>query len=103
MYCGVPLSLPSRAGAVILIAIGVDDSFVIMNEHWNQLGEEGFNATPVPQLISRGLKRSAVSITLTALTDLAAFLTGLTSSLPAIQVRELFLHLETAPSDGHTY
>ncbi len=61
----------------LLMGIGVDDMFVIVQSLENMSAVE--RAMPVPQRIALTMKHAGVSITVTSLTDLAAFLFGCTT------------------------
>ncbi len=61
----------------LLMGIGVDDMFVIVQSLENMSGVE--RALPVPQRIALTMKHAGVSITVTSLTDLAAFSFGATT------------------------
>jgi len=63
----------------ILLGIGVDDMFIIVNAF--QLTDENDD---IPKRISHTLSHSGVSITVTTVTDLAAFAIGSTTVLPAL-------------------
>lgn len=78
-YSVIESSLP-----FLLMGLSVDDIFVIMAclRHVNRMhpGE------PVPIRIGHALKHAGVSITITSVTDFAAFMVGSFSSAPAIRV-----------------
>ena len=63
----------------VLIGIGVDDMFVLLNA----LADVPVDL-PVPERIARTMASAGVSITITSLTDVAAFALGTTSRIPAI-------------------
>lgn len=70
----------------ILLGIGVDDAFVIVNavdRERNVKRSEEDNAT-IADRITRGLARSGSSITVTSATDLVAFAITATSALPSL-------------------
>eukprot|EP00752_Nemacystus_decipiens_P004731 g4312.t1 len=76
---GVPFTALSQILPFILVAIGVDDIFVIVAafDHTDP-------SLPVEERIALGTKRCGVSITYTSLTNFFAFLLGSVSSLPAM-------------------
>mmetsp|Transcript_16130 Transcript_16130/g.21333 ORF Transcript_16130/g.21333 Transcript_16130/m.21333 type:complete len:928 (+) Transcript_16130:228-3011(+) len=63
----------------VLLGLGVDDSFVIVNA-FDQVPKD----QPVPERLANALSHAAVSITVTSVTDFVAFLISTTSSLPAL-------------------
>jgi len=63
----------------VLLGIGVDDSFVIADSF-----DAIHHKTPVPERTSRALSHAGVSITITSMTDFAAFAISSTTSLPAL-------------------
>ena len=64
----------------ILVGIGIDDAFVICG---------AFDATDpslgFPERMEKAIQRVGVSITLTKVTSLAAFLLGATCAFPSVQ------------------
>ncbi len=72
----------------LLLGIGVDDMFVIVQSLENLSAEE--KALPVPQRVGLTMKHAGVSITVTSLTDMAAFLIGSTTLLPILRTFCLF-------------
>merc|ERR1719436_2340676 len=63
----------------VILGIGVDDSFVIMN---------AFDRTdpmlPVPKRIATAISHAGISIMVTSLTDFVAFAISVSSALPAL-------------------
>lgn len=76
----VPYNLVIQASFFLLAGLGVDDSFVIMAAH---------KATPLSwspaRRLCNALARAGVSIFFTTVTDVAAFASGTSSTLPAIK------------------
>ena len=64
----------------VLIGIGVDDMFVL----WSTLEAESDLSVPVPERMAKAMAKAGVSITITSLTDILAFILGSTSQLPAL-------------------
>lgn len=58
----------------LLLGIGVDDLFVIVT-CWKNLNV-GNNLVSLPEKMGQTMRRAGVSITITTLTDVAAFLVG---------------------------
>lgn len=67
----------------LMIGIGVDDMFVIV-QALDQLTPEE-RAKPIPERIADTLAHAGVSITVTSLTDIVAFAVGASTVLPALQ------------------
>lgn len=67
----------------LLLGIGVDDMFVIIQALDNLSNEE--KQLPIPERMARALKHAGVSITVTSVTDIAAFAIGATTSMPALR------------------
>lgn len=63
----------------VLIGIGVDDMFVLITALEGESSD-----LPVAERMGRTMGRAGVSITITSLTDLFAFILGSTSALPAL-------------------
>lgn len=77
-YGPVHTSLP-----FLLMGLGVDDMFVII-ACWEQLSPVR-KRLPLPERIGYMLKHGGVSITVTTLTDVMAFVIGATTILPCLQ------------------
>jgi len=77
---GIPFTVLQQILPFILVGIGIDDAFVITS---------AFDATdeslPVEDRIEKAMQRVGVSITLTSLTDIAAFLLGSMSVFPSVK------------------
>lgn len=72
----------------LLMGIGVDDMFVIVQSLENMSPVE--RALPVPQRIALTMKHAGVSITVTSVTDMAAFLIGSTTVSRAAAFPKLY-------------
>lgn len=66
----------------LLLGIGVDDMFVIVNSYDNTPAH-----LPVPERVALALAESGSSVTVTSLTDVLAFFIGSFTSLPALRSR----------------
>jgi len=76
---GVPLNPVVNVLPFILLGIGVDDMFVLLNSL-----EATDDDLSVEEKIGQTMGMAGVSITVTSLTDMFAFLLGVSSSLPAL-------------------
>ncbi|RZC34597.1 patched domain-containing protein 3-like [Asbolus verrucosus] len=77
-YGPVHTSLP-----FLLMGLGIDDMFVIM-ACWEELSKEQ-KKLPVPERIGLMLKHAGVSITVTSVTDILAFIIGSSTILPSLE------------------
>ncbi len=69
----------------LMLGIGIDDMFVIMQSFDNKLrDEQKTNIYEYEELFAIGLRHAGVAITITSVTDLLAFGIGATTVLPAL-------------------
>lgn len=85
---GVPFGPVNNVLPFLLLGLGIDDMFVIM-QAWNNLTPRE-KTLPVTERIGCALKHAGVSITVTSLTDFAAFAIGSSTVLPALRSFCLF-------------
>ena len=85
LWIGVTYSEIVQTGIILLLGLGLDDAFVIMGEHWRQSEGDKLFSTPVPKFVGRVMRMAGPSITVTSLSDAAAFGTGAISTLPALR------------------
>ena len=78
-YFGLFFSPLMNVLPFLLLGIGVDDMFVIVNAYDNEVSRD-----PVERM-AQSLRSSGMSITVTSLTDVVAFLIGSSTSLPALR------------------
>lgn len=78
-YGPVHSSLP-----FLLLGIGVDDMFVIV-QAWSNLSPKEHETQPISERMGLTLQHAGCSITITSLTDFLAFLIGSTTILPALR------------------
>ncbi|CAL4069038.1 unnamed protein product, partial [Meganyctiphanes norvegica] len=78
MYGPVHSILP-----LIMLGLGVDDMFVIMQSMRNLPPEDA--DLPLPQRMGSAMRHAGVAITVTSLTDFAAFAIGASTVLPALR------------------
>merc|ERR1711962_528350 len=68
----------------LLLGIGIDDMFVIM-QCYDNLSPEEMSSPDIPTRVGKTMKRAGVAITVTSLTDFMVFAIGATSVLPALR------------------
>ena len=68
----------------LLLGIGVDDMFVIM-QCFDNLTPQERNLEDIPSAVSMTMRRAGVAITVTSLTDFMVFVIGSTTVLPALR------------------
>ncbi|XP_028417678.1 patched domain-containing protein 3-like [Dendronephthya gigantea] len=68
----------------LLLGIGVDDLFVIV-QSWSNMPDNIHKSESVQERIGLALKHAGPSITITTLTDLLAFLVGVTTIIPGLR------------------
>ena len=79
-YIGVPYNSVMNVLVLLLLGLGVDDSFVIMFSWWDH--------AEVPDMKERmiaTMRHAGPAILLTSVTDLVAFSIGTTTSIPALR------------------
>ena len=79
MWLGFPYTPVHGILPFVILGIGVDDSFVIMNAFDHTDPE-----LPVPKRIAEAISHAGVSIMVTSLTDFVAFAISVSSALPAL-------------------
>ncbi|XP_053626283.1 patched domain-containing protein 3-like isoform X3 [Cherax quadricarinatus] len=79
----VPFGPVNNVLPFLLLGLGVDDMFVIM-QAWNNLSQQE-KKQELTERIGYALKNAGVSITVTSLTDFAAFAIGSGTVLPALR------------------
>ena len=85
LACGVPFSLVVNSVVFVMLGLGVDDAFVIME----CLGQQPATLE-TDQRIKLGLAKAGAAITLTSATDFVAFLVGSSTIIPALQAFCIF-------------
>ena len=76
-YLGLYFSDMHPCLPFLLLGIGVDDMFVIVQAVENLSASE--RKLPIDQRVGKAMRHAGVSITVTSVTDMAAFLIGSTS------------------------
>lgn len=80
---GVPYGPVHTSLPFLLMGLGVDDMFIMMAS-WRQIPASK-NNLPIEQRLGLMLKHAGVSITVTSVTDIVAFLVGASTILPSLQ------------------
>ncbi|CAG0884074.1 unnamed protein product, partial [Cyprideis torosa] len=83
---GIPFGPVHNVLPFLLLGIGIDDMYVIV-EAWENLSpeEKSRELNSLPRSIGFSLKHAGVGITVTSLTDFAAFAVGATTSIPSLR------------------
>ncbi|XP_025835862.1 patched domain-containing protein 3 [Agrilus planipennis] len=81
MYLGVDFIGLNLAAPFLMIAIGIDDTFVMLAA-WRRTSIKD----PVPERMAKMLSEAAVSITITSVTDVLSFIIGTLNPFPSIQI-----------------
>eukprot|EP01062_Namystynia_karyoxenos_P053405 TRINITY_DN4323_c0_g1_i1.p1 TRINITY_DN4323_c0_g1~~TRINITY_DN4323_c0_g1_i1.p1 ORF type:complete len:947 (+),score=373.46 TRINITY_DN4323_c0_g1_i1:83-2923(+) len=86
LYCGVKYNPVVSVLVLVLLGIGVDDTFVIYDA-WCLAANapDGRRETDVKARLVRAMRDAGPSITTTSVTDMAAFAAGTATVLPALQ------------------
>eukprot|EP01025_Chloroclados_australasicus_P040915 TRINITY_DN4307_c0_g1_i2.p1 TRINITY_DN4307_c0_g1~~TRINITY_DN4307_c0_g1_i2.p1 ORF type:complete len:662 (-),score=78.23 TRINITY_DN4307_c0_g1_i2:28-2013(-) len=79
---GVKFNLVVTTLPFLLLGLGVDDSFVIVGAYFKEATKQDLT---VPERISATMRSAGTSITVTSVTDLAAFAIGTWTDLPALR------------------
>ncbi|XP_044763216.1 protein patched homolog 1-like [Coccinella septempunctata] len=80
---GIPYGPVHTSLPFLLMGLGVDDMFVIM-ACFDELSEDQ-KKLPIPDVLGLMLKHAGVSITITSVTDIIAFLIGSSTVIPNLQ------------------
>ena len=77
-FCGLPLIAEYDTIFYLLLGLGLDDCFVLVQDYHQENLQSSMSAKPIPmeKRISRILSRGGVSITITSLTNALVFLIG---------------------------
>eukprot|EP01059_Diplonema_ambulator_P017109 TRINITY_DN290_c0_g1_i3.p1 TRINITY_DN290_c0_g1~~TRINITY_DN290_c0_g1_i3.p1 ORF type:complete len:946 (+),score=350.46 TRINITY_DN290_c0_g1_i3:45-2840(+) len=79
-YIGIKFNTVVQVLILVLLGVGVDDTFVIMDSWWDCAHIESMRERMIA-----AVKHAGPAVTITSVTDLIAFLAGSSSSLPALQ------------------
>lgn len=81
LLVGVPYNVINTIIPFLIIAIGVDDMF-IMNACWYQTNRD----LPTQERMALMMENAGVAVSITNITDILAFLIGCITDLPGIEV-----------------
>eukprot|EP00755_Sulcionema_specki_P003283 Sspe_Gene.119988::Locus_117478_Transcript_1_1_Confidence_1.000_Length_300::g.119988::m.119988 len=79
-YIGIKFNNVTQVLILVLLGIGVDDTFVIMDQWLANVAE-----LDMKQRLRKALSRAGPAITITSISDLVAFLAGSSTVLPALR------------------
>jgi predicted RND superfamily exporter protein len=90
-YAGVEFISLNMAAPFLLLGIGIDDTFVLLSS-WRR---SSVHAT-VPERMGRSFSESAVSITVTSVTDFLSFMAGAITPFPCVRIFCLYSGISVA-------
>ncbi|XP_059085316.1 patched domain-containing protein 3-like isoform X2 [Tigriopus californicus] len=94
MLTGVPFIGINLAAPFLMLGIGIDDTFVFLSA-WRRTNP----LDDVPKRMSNCFEDSAVSITITSLTDMLSFFVGVITPFPSVKIFCIY----TGTAVGFTY
>lgn len=80
---GIPYGPLNSVLPILLIALGVDDMYVILNA-WDSIKNE-MDVTDIVAKTRKTLHQAGLAVTVTSLTDVIAFVIGATTEVPALR------------------
>ncbi|KAL4218800.1 Patched domain-containing protein 3 [Mactra antiquata] len=83
MVAGFLFGAPHQALIFLLLAVGVDDAFVIITT-WNRINKT-HNKAPIEERIAVTMQHAGVSVTVTSFSDLVAFACGISTQMPVLK------------------
>eukprot|EP00095_Tigriopus_kingsejongensis_P010659 maker-scaffold627_size122700-snap-gene-0.37 protein:Tk10659 transcript:maker-scaffold627_size122700-snap-gene-0.37-mRNA-1 annotation:"hypothetical protein AaeL_AAEL001299" len=91
MLCGVPFIGINLAAPFLMLGIGIDDTFVFLSS-WRRSNP----MEPIPKRLGQCYEDSAVSITITSLTDMLSFFVGIITPFPSVKIFCLYTGVAVA-------
>ncbi|KAH3797092.1 hypothetical protein DPMN_150667 [Dreissena polymorpha] len=83
MAAGFLFGAPHQALVFLLLAVGVDDAFVILTT-WERVNKRHLHK-PIEERVALTMQHAGVSVTVTSFTNLVAFASGVTTQMPVLQ------------------
>ncbi|XP_060594980.1 NPC intracellular cholesterol transporter 1-like isoform X2 [Ruditapes philippinarum] len=83
MAAGFLFGAPHQALIFLLLAVGVDDAFVIITT-WNRINKHN-KQFPIEERIAITMQHAGVSVTVTSFSDLVAFACGISTQMPVLK------------------
>ncbi|KAM7369688.1 hypothetical protein PAMP_010992 [Pampus punctatissimus] len=80
LYIGVPFVITVANSPFLILGIGLNNMFIMVSD-WQHTNVKD----PVPKRMAQSYKGAMISITVTALTDILKFFTGIASNFPSVQ------------------
>jgi len=80
---GVPWNNQALVLVYLLLGLGIDDTFIIMNEYRNETNRD--DEPSDRDQVSNALSRAGAAVTVTSMSDFVAFAVGATSKIPVLK------------------
>ncbi|WAR31827.1 PTC1-like protein [Mya arenaria] len=83
LACGFLFGAPHQALIFLLLAVGVDDAFVIITT-WTRINKAHMRR-PIEERVAITMQHAGVSVTVTSFSDLVAFACGISTQMPVLK------------------
>ncbi|XP_075244653.1 uncharacterized protein LOC142338672 isoform X2 [Convolutriloba macropyga] len=93
LLCGLKLTILALFIPFLVIAVGIDSSFVVVNSWLHVIEDEGREIYDVPTLMGKTLEGCFLSVSLSDFTSIVSFIVGVFSPFAAVNLCSAFLAL----------